>query len=53
MMECYLHESESATVESRMHRTWSHDRSWVIDYTQMRRMSSKNGRHHWNETHVQ
>ena len=39
MLEYYLHESDSATVESRMHQTWSHDRSWIIDYTHMRRMN--------------
>ena len=52
MMECYLHECESATVQSHMHGTWFRDPSWIINDKQMRKMSNSIGQQGWNETHV-
>ena len=43
MLECYLYEYESATVQSNMHGTWSRDPSWIINGTEMRRMFSNIG----------
>ena len=53
MMECYLPESESATMQGHMHGKYAHGFSWIINDTQMRRMSNSIGQHRWNETHVE